>query len=525
MTRPVHEMIEGSVSRFGGKEAVKMQDVALTYIQLDALSRYVASLLTDGGVEKSARIGIYLEKSPVSVASIIGILRAGCVYVPLDCNSPLKRTEYIVSDCAIDAIVTNEEKAGAILEMKNKTGRPRKILLLNGQSEALNAAEQKNALKQGDMHSSVQVTIDDTAAILYTSGTTGSPKGAMITHRNISEFVKWVIPSFEVTEDDRLVSHAPFHFDLSLLDIFAPLVSGGTIVLIPYEKTMNPKYLSAFISQEKISLWQSVPSVLVLLAEHGDLERYSYDRLKHVLFAGERFHIKYLRKLMTVFKKADFYNIYGCTETNDTLMYKVPLDVQVDPIPLGKPLPYVKCFVGDQSGNPVQPDQEGELFISAPTVMQGYWGNAEKTKEIFFVKSVGGTEERYYRTKDVVKISEDGNYHLLGRTDNIIKSNGYRVNLLEIEKVILSNAKVREAAAVAIKDDQIGNRIIAVVAIQKDERVTSVDLKRHCAELLPKYMIPHLFEIGTTDLPKTSSGKIDKQWQIRRFQEAAVSKR
>ena len=289
---------------------------------------------------------------------------------------------------------------------------------------------------------------------------------------------------------------------------------------------MNPQYLVSLIAEQKITVWQSVPSVLALIAEYGDCQKYTFDHLRHVLFAGERLSLKYLKKLQRSFRKSNFYNIYGCTETNDTFMYKVPEDEKIDPLPIGKPLPYVEYIICDANGNQVPAGTEGELFVRAPTVMKGYWGGSEANNKSFVQIPFGKDgEKKYYRTKDVVQILADGNFHLCGRTDNIIKSSGYRVNLLEIEKHLLTIPEIKEAAVVPVKDEMIGNKICAVVSLAENAVLSIKDIKLFCSVKMPKYMIPHSIEITRSQLPKTSSGKIDKQYQIRKVSnDAAASK-
>lgn len=529
MQNAVHHLFRNSVQRYGDKEAVTIGSSTASYAALNKSANKIARQLRKLGMRRGDRIGIFLDKSIEAVSSMLGILKADCIYVPLDCNSPASRNAYIAGDCGIEVFITTANKLDAVREIRQVSSYPKTAVLLSPGAidpeggPVLIAFSELLRQEDTDLPDS-DPDAGDAAAILYTSGTTGRPKGAVITHGNILAFCTWVGEEFRITERDVFISHAPFHFDLSLLDIFSSLANGARVVLVPFQKASNPQFLTALIAKEKITIWQSVPSALVLMAEYGDCRHDDFRQLRCVLFAGERLSLKYLTKLMACFGKAEFYNIYGCTETNDTFLYHVPAENVPDPLPIGKPLPSVDYLIIDGSGAQVPKGSEGELLVSAPTVMKGYWGGREEALGSFVELSGGAAKRmRFYRTKDVVRLLPDGNLHLCGRTDNIIKSNGYRINLLEIEKHLMTLPEISEAAVVPIADEIIGNRICAAVSTDGSSPLSVVDLKVYCSSKMPKYMIPHVFDITDAELPKTSSGKIDKQYQIRKFRDALTA--
>lgn len=237
--------------------------------------------------------------------------------------------------------------------------------------------------------------------------------------------------------------------------------------------------------------------------------RYNFGSLHHVLFAGERFAVKYLKVLINLFSQASFYNIYGCTETNDSFLYEVPKKITEIPkqLPIGQPLPYVNYKIIDNHG---EESLEGELWINSPTTMLGYWGDDQANSTgVILQEGI-----KYYRSSDLVRVLDDGNMLLLGRTDNVIKSSGYRINLLEIEDCLLRHSNVAEAVVVALNDEWANKKMVAVVVPQDHDKLSTITLRQHCAEIIPHYIIPNLIKIQRQRLSKTVSGKVDKQFII-----------
>ena len=308
----------------------------------------------------------------------------------------------------------------------------------------------------------------DLAYILYTSGSTGRPKGVMLSHQNALTFVEWCAEEFQVRSEDRLSNHAPLHFDLSVFDVYNTLEAGATVYLITEDLAVFPTSLANFIETQKITIWYSVPSALMLLLLHG---RVTAERLKSIrilLFAGEVFPMKYLRQLAEVSPNSELYNLYGPTETNVCTYYKVERErlAGMEKLPIGIACANTDCFSVTPEGRLTAPGEAGELYVRGPAVTNGYWADAEKTAKMVVPNHFQHNfEEKMYRTGDIVTVGEDGNYYFQGRRDSMIKSRGYRIELGEIESALLSHPGVREAAVLAVPDEIIGNRIRAVVAL------------------------------------------------------------
>ncbi|HLF03779.1 MAG TPA: amino acid adenylation domain-containing protein [Dehalococcoidia bacterium] len=512
-----------SAAQHPDREAVVFEDRSITYRELDALSNRLAHALRGGGVTPGDRVGIYLNKGIESVVAILGIHKAGAAYVPLDPGAPVRRIAFIIGNCAMKAMVSSPQKAAGLREAL-PGGSPLQCLVLTGdagssQEEALGQARTVTwgqVLQMPDTPlPATGLVEDDLAYILYTSGSTGEPKGVAISHRASLTFVDWGCDTFQVRPQDRLANHAPLHFDLSTFDIFVALKAGATVVLVPESLSVFPRTLADFIEQQGITIWYSVPSVLTRLVLYGELTRHHFPQLRAVLFAGEVFPIKYLREFKAQVPHPQYYNLYGPTETNVCTYYQVKeQDVapdRVEPLPIGKACANTDTFVLTDRYELAAPGQVGELFVRGPSLMKGYWGLPERTRQALVSDTVRSpwSGAQMYRTGDLVREDADGNYIFLGRRDNQIKSRGYRIELGEIETALYAHPKVEEAAVVAIPDDEIGNAIKAVVVAKAGLQVGRGELEHFCAQRIPKYMVPSMIEFRST-LPKTSTGKVDK---------------
>lgn len=520
----LQHLLGESAARFPDKEAVRFGGTSLTYHQLDTLSNQVARALVKAGVKRGGRVGIYVHKSLASVVSVFGIMKAGGIYVPLDPNAPAKRLAYITRNCDIQVLLTSTDKANNLPQFFDE-GTPLRHILLTDESTpaaiTLPAATRMTSWEEVTQLSGDELpqpgTIEtDLAYILYTSGSTGDPKGVMISHRTIFTFINWCFETFKMTPEDRVTSHAPLHFDLSTFDIYATIKAGGTVVLVPEKLSVFPVRLVQLLQDERITITYLVPSVLSMMVNYGKISEHDLSSLRIILFAGEVFPIKYLRELVALIPYAEYYNLYGPTETNVCTYYKVqPHDLapeRTQPVPIGKACENIEVFAVDDDGNLVtEPGQEGELWARGSCVAQGYWGDPEKTARNFVRNPFQKHFTEYaYRTGDIVTLAEDReNWIYIGRRDHMIKSRGYRIELGEIEAALYSHPGVKEAAVIAIPDDMIGNRIKAFVVPMENNGLTDRDLETHAAQKIPRYMLPESIEFRT-ELPKTSTGKINR---------------
>lgn len=480
----------------------------IRYDALAQLSSRVCDWLCAAGITSGDRVGLYLRKSIDAVAAIFGILKAGAVYVPLDPNAPVLRNAAILRDASAKAVVIERRFAGA-RECHGQDAPPRMLVLDDtGGGVFLEQALAREPARE--LSASNAVTPDDLAYVLYTSGSTGTPKGVALSHRNASSFIHWCSDTFGPRPEDHFSSHAPFHFDLSILDLYLAIKHGARIALIGEDAAKSPPRTASLIAQEKISIWYSTPSVLTLLVQYGNIAALDCSSVRLILFAGEVFPIKHFRALKNLLPAPVYYNLYGPTETNVCTFYRIPQTIppnRSEPFPIGKRCAHVETQVIALDRRVVARGEEGELCVRGASVMQCYLNRAEATAAAFFQDNLG---REWYATGDLVIEDADGNYQYLGRKDRMVKRRGYRVELGEIETCLYRHPAIKEAAVVAREDDAESLLINAFVAADASMCPTIIALKQFCAENLPAYMIPDRF-FFRTELPKTSTDKIDYQ--------------
>ena len=345
------------------------------------------------GIGRGERVGIYMDRSINSLVGVFGILKAGAAYVPVDPMSPPGRLSYILNKCGIRSLITTREKLSTIERVFPQNSPLENILAINGLASHPGSLGSTRLFDWPEIKASARGgarcanSIDsDLAYILFTSGSTGNPKGVMISHLNSLTFVNAAHDFFRITANDRFSNICPLHFDMSVFDLFVAFKAGATVIIIPEITTTFPVKLAETIAKNRISVWNSVPSALSLLATYKNLDNHDLSSLRLVLFAGELFPLKYLRRLQETVPGARFCNLYGQTEANSSTYYWVPR-VAADAtasLPIGKALPNFEVFALDEEGKQIaKTGQEGELYVRASTVAKGYWDEAEKTEKAF----------------------------------------------------------------------------------------------------------------------------------------------
>ncbi|TMP93279.1 MAG: amino acid adenylation domain-containing protein [Verrucomicrobia bacterium] len=511
-TRALHHLLDTAASRFPDNVAVEESDSgSIHYGELAHLSDRLRDRLFQLRVEPGDRVGICMRKSADAVASIFGIMKAGAAYVPADPTNPASRNAFIFHDCAVKILIVEARLAEGLRLEFSQVGFAPEMVVLEGTGAGAPLTKALDRLDAVSPASSVPSAIPESsrlAYILYTSGSTGRPKGVMLSHGNAACFIDWCSDVFKPNEHDRFSSHAPFHFDLSILDIYVSLKHGATLVLVEEQLGKEPARLAPWIAEKKITVWYSAPSILSLLAQFGKLDQHNYSSLRLVLFAGEVFPIKYLKLLKSLMPHPRYFNLYGPTETNVCTFYEVPHLIpgsQIEPVPIGRACSYCEPLVVNEAGTEVVRGAEGELCIAGPSVLEGYWNLPENTAKAF----LAGRDTRWYRTGDIVVELPDGNYKFLGRRDRMIKKRGYRIELGEIEVALYRHPAIKEAAVLAFPDID-GVPVKAFTSSRDGSKLSVIELKKFCSENLPLYMVPDLF-CSLESLPKTSTDKIDYQ--------------
>ena len=448
-------------------------DRQFSYQQVIQEARQLSARLAEGE-NPCRRMVIALDRGIDAAIAILAVLGAGACYIPLDIKNPANRLNYIINDAAPDCII-------------GKGHCPDWL-----ETSALWLDIDQTAFTEQRISWPTEVDAEELAAILYTSGSTGSPKGVALSHRALRNFAGWASCTFTISPCDRIASLAPFHFDLSVFDLFSSLSCGAAVHFVPAGLTLSPSRLTTWLQEQRISVFYTVPSLLSFIALKGALTTTPLPDLKTVLFAGEVFPTAQLKKLCALLPAVDFYNLYGPTETNVCCYWPVDRDrLQIDrTIPIG----YPAC------GAVLQIDIEtGELRVKGANNLSGYWQQGELT-----AASIDNT----YHTGDKVSFNEQGEYCYHGRLDRMLKCSGYRVEPAEIEAILLQCPEVTSCAVIGITDSTSGQRPAAAVVLKPGTKLEAI--LKPVKQKLPAYMQPCKF-IVLDSLPYLSNGKTDYQ--------------
>ena len=502
--------IERSAERFPGKEAFRCGNKHLTYAGLSQKTNQLAHLLVDAGVKKGDRVGICLHRSLESAIAIYGIMKAGAVYVPLDPDAPPARIRFLLQDCDIQHLIAGRSQTTVLPELLNGEVPLLSVIGIEEELPLRTVSWEEVAQLPSAYPPQVRILEQDLAYIMYTSGSTGAPKGIMHTHFSGLSYARLSAQLYALDAVDRIGNHAALHFDISTLGYFSSPLVGATTVIIPEAHTKMPASMTQLMENEKLTVWYSVPLALVQLLSHGLLEKRDLGSLRWVLFGGEPFPSRHLKALMKHWPHAQFSNVYGPAEVNQCTYYHLPAPPRDGvSIPIGSAWDNTEILVVDQEGISVAPGQAGELLVRSATMMKGYWKQPALTQKSLHINKDSGFEKVYYKTGDLVRIDAVGALMFLGRKDRQIKIRGYRVELDEIETILSGHKAVKQAAAFGIAHEPEGLLIEAAVTLKKGMALTEKALLSYIGHYLPVYAMPHKISF-VHSLPYTSTGKIDR---------------
>ncbi|MFC3452565.1 AMP-binding protein [Amycolatopsis speibonae] len=461
----LRELVRTAAQRRPHAPAVADLSVTLTYAELDAGADAAATALHALGVRAGDRVVLWAEKSADLVVVMQGVLRIGAVYVPVAPANPPERVRRIVDDCGPALVVTERDLVTDV-----PTATPAKLCERSGTAPP----------------PAVPIAPDDPVYILYTSGSSGTPKGVVLSDRNAMAFVDWATATAGVGEDDRLANHASFNFDLSVFDLYAAFRAGASVHLVPETLAQVAPLLVDFIIESRITVWYSVPSALMQMIDTGELLERGPAELRVCVFAGEPFPLAAVQRLRAQWPSVAMFNWYGPTETNVCTSYQVTkadLD-RTDPLPIGR----------SSCGDTVTLAEDGEIVVSGPTVMLGYRGRAPHRGP--------------YHTGDLGRFDADGELHYSGRRDDLVKVRGHRVEPGEIEAALSLHDDI-DRAVVLVIGTGADARLHAVVRPRDGCRPDFAALRRHSAALLPRYMLIDSLQL-VQDIPLNANGKVDR---------------
>jgi long-chain acyl-CoA synthetase len=471
--------------------AMKLDDAELTYHQLDCAAARIANLLQDKGIEAGDRVGIMLPNVPYFAAIYYAILRVGAVVVPMNVLLKKREVGFYLSDSGAkllfawhgfaEAAETGAEEAGAEL-----------ILVEPGKFEELVA-------EYDDSFEVVDRADDDTAVILYTSGTTGTPKGAELTHANLARNVEAFANFTDIDQSSVVLGALPlFHSFGQTCGLNAAVRAGACLTLIP---RFDPGKALEIIDRDRVNVFEGVPTMYAAMLNHPDRDSYDTSCLELCASGGSAMPVEVMKAFEDAFD-AKILEGYGLSETSPVASFNHP-DRERKPGSIGTPIEGVEMKVVDDDGNEVAQGEPGEILIRGHNVMKGYWNRPDAT-----VESI--SDDGWFATGDMGTVDEDGYFFIVDRKKDLIIRGGYNVYPREIEEVIYEHPAVREAAVVGVPHDDLGEEVGAAIALKDDAPCTEDDIREHCKEQVAAYKYPRAIWF-VDELPKGPTGKILKR--------------
>jgi amino acid adenylation domain-containing protein len=489
----VHEGFELQAALTPDAVAVEFEDVSVTYAQLDARADHLARHLRGLGVCPDAVVGICIERSPEMVLALLGTLKAGGAYVSLDPLYPAERLAFVFSNSGARVLLTETR----LLDKLPAEVWEHRVLLDVPIPEAVRDV------------APVRILPDNLAYIVYTSGSTGYPKGVAVPHRALANHMAWMQRAFPLDADDRVLQKTPASFDASIWEFWAPLLTGATLVLPRAELHLDPVELARKIKDERITILQLVPALIRVLLEDGGLVQPT--SLRRLFCGGETFPADLAAQAQSVLG-VEVVNLYGPTEACiDATAHIYSRNDSGPVVPIGQPVDGVYAYVLDDTERPVAAGVTGELYLGGIQLARGYLGRPERTAEQFrpdpFAKEPGA---RMYRTGDLVRLRSDSALEYMGRMDQQLKVRGFRIEPGDVEAALRVHPGVRDAVVVA-REDMLGERrLVAYTTAQSAVNAPPAGaLRAYLRERLPEYLIPSAF-VSLEALPLTPNGKVDR---------------
>lgn len=505
-------IIEQSAEKFPKKEAFRFLNQSIGYAELNKKANQLSNYLVNVGVKKGDRIGIYMNRCLETTIAVYGILKAGGVYVPLDAFAPIARITFLIEDCGIQHLVTTKNQSKKITRLLSEGANLNSVVGIPEMENIKSISWESIFSNSLEKYVPPIILEQDLAYILYTSGSTGAPKGIVHTHYSGLNFAKLVINLYHFNDSDKIAITAPLHFDPSTLGYFSAPMVGATSVIFSDAHLKLPASLAELMEKEKLTVWFSVPLILTQLLLSGAINKRDFNSLKWILFSGEVFTTKHLRALIELWPNKEYSNIYGPTELNQCTNYNLNTPpISDEPIPIGYAWGNTEYKILNANDKEVAFGESGLLVVRSATMMKGYWNNEVLTEQSLYKENMApGMKNIFYRTGDLVKHNEEGALLFLGRNDRQIKIRGFRIEIGEVENVLLKHTKIKEAAVIVLFDKKTEQKeLVATVILAKDSDIETKDITSFCKKFLPIYAVPSAITL-LEEFPRTSSGKIDR---------------
>jgi amino acid adenylation domain-containing protein len=511
MATSLQEYVTRQAERRPEATALVDGDRRVTYEALETGANRLARLLRERA-RRGDRIGLLLPKSPAAITAMLASLKAGTIYVPLDPEGPAARLEKILRAAECSILLAS---APAVPLLRQLDPALRSDLVWMGDAPA-DAGDLPAAFDESDAAALSPEPPgdggggDDPAHLLFTSGSTGAPKGVVVAQRNVIAFVTWSNAYFGLDESDRISCHSPLVFDLSTWDLFGGFAAGAEVHLVPPQLNLFPVRLIDFMRTHRLTQWFSVPSLLAYLARFDAVQPGAFPDLRRIIWCGEVFATPALRYWMERVPHASFTNLYGPTETTIASSYFTVAAPPSEPgaaVPIGRACGGETLHILGHDLGSLPPGEVGEIAIGGAGVTLGYWRDPERTEAAFVSLPSGG---RVYRTGDLGRRDDDGLIHFLGRKDSQIKARGHRIELGEIEAALHAMPEIAQGAVVALAAERFGGHMICCAYVPRaGMEVSPAAARERLAALVPRYMLPARWR-AMERLPANANGKVDR---------------
>ncbi|WP_053198953.1 non-ribosomal peptide synthetase [Streptomyces viridochromogenes] len=496
--RGLHERVADWASRTPDAVAVTDGDQNMTYAELELRASMVARRLRAAGVRPGALVGVALPRSADLVAALLGVLKAGAAYVPMDPDYPAERLRFLREDAGVQVVVS----CGAVLDR-----------LPPGDAQVLDIHAEHTA--EGDGGGDCSVSPETLAYVIYTSGSTGRPKGVAVTHRNVTRLLSVLEDTYSFCSSDVWPLFHSYAFDMSVWEMWGALLHGGRLVIVSYPVSRSPHDLLALLARERVTVLNQTPSAFRAL-EVAEAEAPTTLDLRLVTFGGEALDLSSVRRWF-IRHGSDtprLVNMYGITETtvHSTCHPLSGKDTEGGASPIGTPIPDLAIYVLDRWGNIVPPGVVGEMYVAGAGVARGYLDRPGLTAERFIACPFGEPGERMYRSGDLAQYRPDGSLEYLGRNDDQVKVRGFRIETGEIEAVLEEHPAIHNAVVLARREEgDPSSRLVGYVTVDEPDaaRLNSSELRAYLGERLPEHMVPHVFMV-LPEFPVTANGKVDR---------------
>ena len=507
----VQEFLEQSAARYPAKTALISDARRCTYSEIDSQSNQLAHALLSKGLERGDRVAIYMENTVEAVVAIFAVLKAGGVFLLINASTKMDKVSYVLNNCRAAAFISTKHKFEAVKDCLSQTPHLRTVVMADDGSRSEIEAAGKRFLSYGEAQSQPltrpsQRSIDiDLAALIYTSGSSGRPKGVMVTHLNIVSAATSITTYLENTPDDVIINLLPLAFDYGLYQVLMAFKMGATLIL--ERGFLYPYKVIELLQKEKVTGLPLVPTISSILLQL-DLSKYQFPDLRYISNTAAALPTEHIRKMRQMLPHVKIYSMYGLTECK-RVSYLPPEQIDIRPGSVGRGMPNEEVYIVDDEGRRLGPGEVGELVVRGANVMKGYWELPEETSRMLRDGGFIWPEKVLY-TGDLFKSDDEGYLYWVGRRDDIIKTRGEKVSPKEVEDVIYSLPGVVDAAVIGVADPVLGYAIKAIVTVATGSSLTEQDILRHCRQGLEDFMIPKYVEF-CENMPKTTTGKISKK--------------